>query len=108
MTKETRTHTVVPAQPGFSLADYNSRDERFEYEPIVSWVVIVEADEDEKYGLSIVAKPVPCTWPGPLFNHLIRYPDGSFAIPGGLGEFKDEAEALAFAKLRQDQEDKAA
>jgi hypothetical protein len=107
MTKENRTHTVVPAQPGFSLAYYNSRDERFEYEPIVSWVVIVEPDEDAEDGLSFVAKPAACTWSNPLFNHFIRYPDGSFAVPRGLWNFKDEAEALAFAKLRQEQ-DKAA
>jgi hypothetical protein len=92
--------TIVPAQPGFSLAyfepEHNHHAAHFLYVPVVAWRIESFSDEDDCAEQS---NSYPIGADGETsheFGQAVRYPDGRFVFLGAAWR-DNEAEALTYA-----------
>jgi hypothetical protein len=98
MADYTVTHTVIPALPGWKLAQYIGECDGIAasivYEHIIAWDVELAVYEDEKHGS--LRYLVPLTAHGDEVGsnpQAIKSPDGKFIIQGDRS-FDDEAALL--------------
>ena len=105
MNNEKETHTIIPAERGWSLAlliEAGKTDGRdypayFYYEPIIAWEI--QRTEGKRHGETWVSRyVVPITAEGTDLESTrnvwaIQRPDGKFHIPGDC-TCDDEADAL--------------
>jgi hypothetical protein len=102
MTREKTTFTTIPAQPGWSIADFAAGDREtpsiFLYDQIVAWeierVEVTRGDWQEPHVTRFV-QPIAVGSPNRSdgTRYAIRSPDGKFIIPDDA-DFDTEADAL--------------
>jgi hypothetical protein len=77
--KETRT--VVAAQPGFDVVELCDNSSRFDYNPIVAWIVNVLEDDGDVSSSYTNPVYVDQVFYGMTSQIIIRQPDGSIVFP---------------------------
>ena len=103
--------TIIPAQPGYSVAEFHPKYEEsahcqaypasFEYRPLIAWRMELAVDEDRER----LTRAIPVV-PGDNYparglygvDVIIRDPDGGFDVDGML--CADEGEALDICSKR--------
>jgi hypothetical protein len=105
MTDSKRVFTVIPAAPGWSVAEFgegDSGEDRFFYEPIIAWdIESSERRHDREYRSQLVT-PITINGDPPMHARwLIRRPDGKLAQLEGRTY---DGEAAALKGMRADLE----
>ena len=98
---ESKTNTVVPAQPGYDVVRIKKSKDQFwfEFSPVVAWIVVLASD-NAHFNMPFSYFTAPVCMDAKISDkaEIIRQPDGSFVfLFGGRFEKGEEAEALAYA-----------
>lgn len=111
MAKHYGPPTVVPAQPGFYVAEFMLGDpvaaSEFSYDEIVAWVVTVCHETDDTGSAVRYVETIPVTVEG--YSHsdavhdkpIVKTPRGEFMRPSGTKYDGDHAEANALEDERK-------